>query len=720
MNKKVKILGFSLTMLIILAVAGQGIRSILGPSSTKEVSGYTVWDERVVAEMRSLPVQDGGRIKPFQSLARRYMYSVHGDRGMKIILDGEKQKLTPTEWLMDIMFRPEMADRLPSFRVDNSQILVRFDMDIKTLRDRYSFDQLKPHLSELQSAFEFIHKKIQNTGKESLTTDEEQMYAFARTLQNYHALKNPFIINDEVKDVSGYPDIESFFIDSKTENQIAKLRSAGNNKFKVIDALDGKIVADAILLSNISDLGEFSKMILNPSKGERAWTSIGSRFAKVAKPTMAAYDAYANQVQGLKQKYGELKVDNIEAFFEEYIPIFQHYTERIPKHDNGERFPDDVMEELVALEQLQTAFSSGDAGKQLDAIGVFKEIYTNHVDFGDEGGNISGEIWLNKMSYFNNGIAILLFAGILLIAMCLCIGTKASRVLYWLVYGLASIAVLLTITGIAHRSWIMNRSPIGTLYDTMPFIVAAGLLLLLLLELIRRKGVLLGVGVCFGVAILFLAKSFEISDARDQMDPLVAVLKSNYWLSTHVVIITLGYMGGIVAACISHFYIIGRAFGIIDDRDTRTYLTKIVYGMVAFTLVFSLVGTILGGIWAADSWGRFWGWDPKENGALLIVIWMLVILHARLGGYIREVGLHVCSVFGFMVIVFSWWHVNFLGVGLHNYGFTSAKAMDSIWMFYGMEFLIMIVGIAMAWIAMEQKRAKKHAKALNNTVKNTK
>jgi ABC-type transport system involved in cytochrome c biogenesis permease subunit len=129
-------------------------------------------------------------------------------------------------------------------------------------------------------------------------------------------------------------------------------------------------------------------------------------------------------------------------------------------------------------------------------------------------------------------------------------------------------------------------------------------------------------------------------------------------------------------------------------------------------LLFSLIGTILGGIWAADSWGRFWGWDPKENGALLIVIWMLVILHSKLGGYIKEIGLHVCSVFGFMIVVFSWWHVNFLGVGLHNYGFTSSEAMTNIWVFYGMEFLIMMVGMVMALIAIEQQRSKKRLKKL--------
>ncbi|MGJ8656876.1 MAG: cytochrome c biogenesis protein [Akkermansiaceae bacterium] len=706
-------------MLVILAVAGMGIKSLIVKSPPKDVGGYTKWDERVVEEMRSLPVQDGGRIKPFQTLARRYMYAMHGDRGMKILLEGKKEKLTPTEWLMDVMFRPEMADHLPSFRVDNSDILEQVGMDVQSLRDRYSFDQIKPHLTELQNAYEAIHKQIGKAGEKSLSSEQEQMYAFARLLQTYHGLKNPFILDEELKKASGFPDLESFFASNRAENQLEMVKQAGNDKMQVIGVLDGKIVADAILMSGISDFGEFSKLIINPTPGEEAWSSVGSRFAPVAKANMEVYQFYASQVAALKEKHGALTADSVDGFFDDYLPLFQAYTERLPRYENelegfknNTRFPEVVMDEAIALEKLQNAFTSGDAGKQLDAVSAFKKKYENHVHFGDEGGHITGEILLNKMSYFNNGIAILLFAGILLIVMCLCIGTRLSQIIYWFVYGLTALACLFTVAGIVHRSWIMDRSPIGTLYDTMPFIVGAGLLLLLMIEWIHKKGILLGVAICFGVAVLFLAKSFEISDARDQMDPLVAVLKSNYWLSTHVVMITLGYMGGIVAACISHFYIIGRVFGVIDDKETRLYLTKIVYGMVAFTLLFSLIGTILGGIWAADSWGRFWGWDPKENGALLIVIWMLVILHARLGGYIREIGTHVCSVFGFMVIVFSWWHVNFLGVGLHNYGFTSAKAMTNIWVFYGMEFLIMMVGMAMALVVMEQNRSKKLAKKL--------
>jgi ABC-type transport system involved in cytochrome c biogenesis permease subunit len=97
-----------------------------------------------------------------------------------------------------------------------------------------------------------------------------------------------------------------------------------------------------------------------------------------------------------------------------------------------------------------------------------------------------------------------------------------------------------------------------------------------------------------------------------------------------------------------------------------------VYGIVCFATLFSLVGTILGGIWADQSWGRFWGWDPKENGALIIVLWNALILHARWGGLVKQRGLMCLAVFGNVVTSWSWFGTNMLGVGLHSYGFMDA------------------------------------------------
>jgi ABC-type transport system involved in cytochrome c biogenesis permease subunit len=195
-----------------------------------------------------------------------------------------------------------------------------------------------------------------------------------------------------------------------------------------------------------------------------------------------------------------------------------------------------------------------------------------------------------------------------------------------------------------------------------------------------------------GAALILLARKFELGDAKDHMDPLVAVLDSNYWLTIHVITITLGYASGILTALLSLVYILLQSLGLMaDDRNLRRSLTRATYGFVCLTLFLSLVGTVLGGIWANDSWGRFWGWDPKENGALLIVLWNLAILHARLGGYIRERGLHIASLLGACVVVFSWWHVNFFNTGLHNYGFTSGKGL--IWFVYAALVSVAFLGL---------------------------
>jgi ABC-type transport system involved in cytochrome c biogenesis permease subunit len=101
-------------------------------------------------------------------------------------------------------------------------------------------------------------------------------------------------------------------------------------------------------------------------------------------------------------------------------------------------------------------------------------------------------------------------------------------------------------------------------------------------------------------------------------------------------------------------------------------LTRMVYAIVCFATLFSFVGTVLGGIWADQSWGRFWGWDPKENGALLIVLWNALVLHARWGGLVKERGLMNLVIGGNIVTAWSWFGVNMLGIGLHSYGFMGA------------------------------------------------
>jgi cytochrome c biogenesis factor len=115
------------------------------------------------------------------------------------------------------------------------------------------------------------------------------------------------------------------------------------------------------------------------------------------------------------------------------------------------------------------------------------------------------------------------------------------------------------------------------------------------------------------------------------------------------------------------------------------------YGVTCFSLATSVVGTILGGVWANDSWGRFWGWDPKENGALLICLAQIALLHARMSGMVRDGGFALWTVATGGIVVFSWFHTNLLGVGLHAYGFSS-ELLTGVWVSYSVLGLFFVAG----------------------------
>src|SRR5438093_394545 len=130
-----------------------------------------------------------------------------------------------------------------------------------------------------------------------------------------------------------------------------------------------------------------------------------------------------------------------------------------------------------------------------------------------------------------------------------------------------------------------------------------------------------------------------------------------------------------------------------------------VYGIVCFATLFSFTGTVLGGIWADQSWGRFWGWDPKENGAILIVLWNAIILHARWGGLVRERGMVNLAIFGNVVTSWSWFGTNMLGIGLHSYGFMQSAV------FWLGAFVILQLGLIAVGIVSETAWRRPHVHA---------
>ncbi len=243
-----------------------------------------------------------------------------------------------------------------------------------------------------------------------------------------------------------------------------------------------------------------------------------------------------------------------------------------------------------------------------------------------------------------------------------------GRAAFWL----AILTLVVHTWALGARMVIMGRPPVTNLYSSAIFIGWAGAVLCLAMEPIFRNGICTVVAAAGGALTMLIAHLLANSSGGDTMEMLQAVLDTNFWLATHVTCVTIGYATTFVAGLLGMGFILYNGLSWLKpslDRSVFKTLGQMTYGVVCFATFFSFVGTVLGGIWADQSWGRFWGWDPKENGALLIVIWNALILHARWAGMVKLRGLAVLAVLGNIVTSWSWFGTNMLGVGLHSYGF---------------------------------------------------
>ena len=220
----------------------------------------------------------------------------------------------------------------------------------------------------------------------------------------------------------------------------------------------------------------------------------------------------------------------------------------------------------------------------------------------------------------------------------------------------------------------MERPPVTTLYESVIFVSLIIMALAVLLEYFRKDGLGIFVGSVSGSVLHYVGFSYAADG--DTLGMLVAVLNSNFWLATHVTTITIGYGASLMAGCVGHLYLIQEIRG-INSASLKSIFNNL-FGITLLALFFTLFGTILGGIWADQSWGRFWGWDPKENGALLIVLWLLMVMHLKISGVVKKIGYIYALSLVNIIVALAWFGVNLLSIGLHSYGFASGIAVNII------------------------------------------
>ncbi|QDV27877.1 Cytochrome c biogenesis protein CcsA [Aureliella helgolandensis] len=307
----------------------------------------------------------------------------------------------------------------------------------------------------------------------------------------------------------------------------------------------------------------------------------------------------------------------------------------------------------------------------------------------------AAESWLNHFNPTAQGVLLYLIAILLGFASFLFRSEKIRSATFWVLVG---VFVIHTIAIVA-RVYISGRAPVINLYSSAVFIGWACVLLGLVLETIYPIGIANLVSGFIGISTLSVARFL---DTQDTLHVLQAVLDTQFWLSTHVITVTAGYAVTFLAGFIGICALVHRMATGYDaypagkrpkeSEEFQQILYRMMYGVTCFAIFFSFIGTVLGGLWADDSWGRFWGWDPKENGAMMIVLWNALLLHARWDKQVGARGFAALAVLGNIVTAWSWFGTNQLGIGLHSYGFTSG-ALYTLGGF--VTFNLVFVGIAL-------------------------
>jgi len=371
----------------------------------------------------------------------------------------------------------------------------------------------------------------------------------------------------------------------------------------------------------------------------------------------------------------------------------------------------EVNEATTTFREILDAYQAGEVQKFNDLVVAYRGIVESRGEAFDEldeqlaaAGQVGDRKEAEKLrldrvefeAFFNHFNPFVLAMSLYLVAFVLSAGSwlgwnttlnRSANWLLWFTFVLHTIALL-------SRIYISGRPPVTNLYSSAVFIGWGAVLFSLIAERIYRFGFGNLLAAIVGFPTLFIA--YHLAGDGDTFNVLQAVLDTQFWLATHVVCITLGYSTTLLAGMMGLVYVVMSLLSTSSfDEDRQKQLMRMTYGTICFAIFFSFVGTVLGGLWADDSWGRFWGWDPKENGALLIVIWNALVLHARWGGMVQRRGFAILAIFGNVITAWSWFGVNQMGVGLHAYGATDGRTVALAW-FVASQLLVMAIGCCLS------------------------
>ena len=260
-----------------------------------------------------------------------------------------------------------------------------------------------------------------------------------------------------------------------------------------------------------------------------------------------------------------------------------------------------------------------------------------------------------------------------------------------LTISLVAATVVIQIAIISLRVVISGRAPITNMYETVLFSGFGALLLSIVIASLKREKVFIYLGLAYNAISLMMLK-FATGMLSDSINPLVPVLRDNFWLSTHVTTIIMSYGALALSWVLANGVLLGKYLGKITPADQAHY-SRLTYTCLKWGTTMLAAGIILGGVWADYSWGRFWGWDPKETWSLIAFCIYMAIIHGRYTNWLSPHRFLVCTAVAFLSIIMAWFGVNYiLAAGLHSYGFSEGGAVFILSVFAVQITALMVIG----------------------------
>ena len=569
---------------------------------------------------KNIPIQEQGRIKPLDTYARNQALAFYGKRKIK------HEEISAIDWMIDLFIHPEKGLEQKIFNVRSPDIVNALDLEWTNNFHKYSYSEIFPGIqNQLPLISNIFDKK-----EEDRDLFENQLVELYQNIMKYRQIASSLSCLLPMFTVYDSETAEKLHIEP------------------------GQFTSYAHIMSHRGSLFNVSQNIL--TKSEESWTENEREVALLL---------YNLQQTSLDEFAQALKI----------IPPAKDDTTRLwispwELLDGREIEPhqDRIMK---SMEAYLVARYDNNSGAMSDALKSYRTGLLSSPGDRVKFSILEKETWLNKANLFTLSLVFYLFGFILL-----GISWMVQPILLKNVaYGSLISGFMFHTYGIYLRMVIMSRPPISTLYETVIFVGFVIVLLSVVIEYLRKDGLGIFIGSVSGSMLHYVG--FGYAADGDTLEMLVAVLNSNFWLATHVTTIILGYGTSLMAGLIGHLYLIEKIRVPNNSKRLKSIYDNM-FGVTLIALFFTLFGTILGGIWADQSWGRFWGWDPKENGALLIVLWQLMMVHMRLSGLAKADRFALGMVLNNIVVIMAWFGVNLLSIGLHSYGFASGIAVNIV------------------------------------------